>query len=231
MLIDESQLGPSHAPLSFRYIESPPSLAPPQQTTMVANAQNPRRNALGVYPSHFMTPSPAAAEDFLIFLEEMRQEIHNLIMDELQQKRATKWYCVSKIRFRRDTHDGDVQHATPYFRRPNELPLKPITVYRGVDAVDHFIESIIREKDILAEKLHRITPMHMPSQDMEDFQNATHCKLCKKWLGKDQVRDHDHISGKYRQAQHNECNLQLKQRKMIPFIFHILKNYDGHLIM
>ncbi|CAL1293464.1 unnamed protein product [Larinioides sclopetarius] len=114
---------------------------------------------------------------------------------------------------------------------PNGLPLKPVTVYRGADAVDHFVKSIVAEKDILAAKLHTITPMHMTTWDLENFQNATHCNLCKKWLGKDRVRDHDHITGKYRQALHNKCNLQLKQRKLIPCIFHNLRNYDGHLIM
>ncbi|GBN99917.1 hypothetical protein AVEN_148076-1, partial [Araneus ventricosus] len=86
-------------------------------------------------------------------------------------------------------------------------------------------------QDILAKKLHTITPMHMTRRHLEEFQKATHCNLCKKWLGKDRVRDHDHLSGKYRQALHNKCNLQLKQRKMIPCIFHNLRNYDGHLIM
>ncbi|GBN68151.1 hypothetical protein AVEN_111406-1 [Araneus ventricosus] len=90
---------------------------------------------------------------------------------------------------------------------PNGLSLKPITVYRGSHAVDHFITSIVREKDNLAKKLHTITPMHMTTRDLEEFQKATHCNLCKKWLGKDRVRDRDHLSGKYRQALHNKCNL------------------------
>ncbi|GBN89687.1 hypothetical protein AVEN_104940-1 [Araneus ventricosus] len=71
----------------------------------------------------------------------------------------------------------------------------------------------------------------MTTRDLEEFQKATHCNLCKKWLGKDRVRDHDHLSGKYREALHNKCNLQLKQSKMILCIFHNLRNYDGHLIM
>ncbi|GBM87297.1 hypothetical protein AVEN_107416-1 [Araneus ventricosus] len=90
---------------------------------------------------------------------------------------------------------------------PNGLPLKPITIYRGVGAVDHFITSIVKKKDILAAKLRTITPMHMTTRDLEEFQKATHCNLCKKWLGKDRVRDHAHLSEKYRQALHNKCNL------------------------
>ena len=51
---------------------------------------------------------------------------------------------------------------------------------------------------------------------------------------KDSVRDHDHMTGKYRGATHNECNLKLKlnaKTMPIPVIFHNLKGYDGHLLM
>jgi len=51
---------------------------------------------------------------------------------------------------------------------------------------------------------------------------------------KDSVRDHDHITGKYRGAAHNECNFKLKlnaKTMPIPVIFHNLKGYDGHLLM
>ena len=51
---------------------------------------------------------------------------------------------------------------------------------------------------------------------------------------KDSVRDHDHMTGKYRGAAHNECNFKLKMNSKtmpIPVIFHNLKGYDGHLLM
>ena len=51
---------------------------------------------------------------------------------------------------------------------------------------------------------------------------------------KDSVRDHDHMTGKYRGAAHNECNFRLKlnlKTMPIPVIFHNLKSYDGHLLM
>ena len=51
---------------------------------------------------------------------------------------------------------------------------------------------------------------------------------------KDSVRDHDHMTGKYRGAAHNECNFKLKlnpKTMSIPVIFHNLKGYDGHLLM
>ena len=51
---------------------------------------------------------------------------------------------------------------------------------------------------------------------------------------KDSVKDHDHMTGKYRGAAHNECNFKLKlnaKTAPIPVIFHNLKGYDGHLLM
>jgi len=51
---------------------------------------------------------------------------------------------------------------------------------------------------------------------------------------KNSVKDHNHMTGRYRRAAHNECNFKLKQNAKtapIPVIFHNLKGYDGHLLM
>ena len=51
---------------------------------------------------------------------------------------------------------------------------------------------------------------------------------------KDLVKDHDHMTGKYRGAAHNECNFKLKlnaKTAPIPVIFHNLKGYDEHLLI
>ena len=49
-----------------------------------------------------------------------------------------------------------------------------------------------------------------------------------RWYKK--VRDHCHITGKYRGAAHSQCNLKLKIPKKLPIIFHNLEGYDGHII-
>ena len=51
---------------------------------------------------------------------------------------------------------------------------------------------------------------------------------------RDAVRDHCHITSKYRGAAHNACNLKLRiypKSVVIPVIAHNLKNYDAHHIM
>ena len=42
--------------------------------------------------------------------------------------------------------------------------------------------------------------------------------------------DHCRITGKFRGALHNQCNLKLKIPKKLPIIFHNLEGYDGHII-
>ena len=48
------------------------------------------------------------------------------------------------------------------------------------------------------------------------------------------MKDHCHITGKYRLAAHNECNFKLRLKANtvpIPVAFHNLKGCDGHLLM
>ena len=44
------------------------------------------------------------------------------------------------------------------------------------------------------------------------------------------VRDHCHISSKYRGSSHWNCNINSKISKKLPVIFHNLRGYDGNLI-
>jgi len=76
----------------------------------------------------------------------------------------------------------------------------------------------------------------MTETDEEGFKKAKECHICeKKYTEKDiRVRDHCHITGKYRGSAHQECNLKLKinpDNIKIPVIFHNLKGYDSHFIM
>ena len=45
------------------------------------------------------------------------------------------------------------------------------------------------------------------------------------------MRDHCHVSGKYRGAAHWNCNVNFKMTKKIPAMFHNLEGHDSHLII
>ena len=42
------------------------------------------------------------------------------------------------------------------------------------------------------------------------------------------VRDHCHITGKYKGSAYQDCNIKLKLNQKVPILFHNLKNYDAH---
>ena len=64
------------------------------------------------------------------------------------------------------------------------------------------------------------------------FQQSNNCWICKKLIDNDdeKVRDHCHITSKFRGAAHWDCNINFQLTKKVPVIFHNLKGYDGHLI-
>ena len=47
------------------------------------------------------------------------------------------------------------------------------------------------------------------------YDNSTLCYICNEEIGKDKVRDHFHVSGKFRGAAHEVCNLKY----MVPQFF------------
>ena len=76
----------------------------------------------------------------------------------------------------------------------------------------------------------------MRKTDDEDFKQAKECHICEEKYGKKdiRVRDHCHITGKYRGSAHQDCNLKLRinpKEMKIPVIFHNLRGYDSHFIM
>lgn len=76
----------------------------------------------------------------------------------------------------------------------------------------------------------------MTKKDQQDVEEAGECHVCnKKYFEKDiRVRDHGHLTGKYRGSAHQDCNLKLKTKAeeiKIPVIFHNLRRYDSHFIL
>ena len=72
----------------------------------------------------------------------------------------------------------------------------------------------------------------MSAEEKEKFQLSNSCWICNKLfdVGDKKVRDHCHITGKYRGAAHFSCNTNLKLSKKVPVIFYNLRSYDSHLI-
>ena len=99
------------------------------------------------------------------------------------------------------------------------------------DVAGKFVESI--EKDIIdiCESNKFPKKIVMTDEDEKKYNDAKDCHICKENLGNDKVRDHCHVSGKYRGAAHKDCNLKYQIPKFIPIIFHNLSGYDSHLFI
>ena len=113
-----------------------------------------------------------------------------------------------------------------------------VVIYRGEDCIERFMKCMFEEvkncQSIIRDNFNK--PLKMTNEDEESFQKATHCHICEKKYKVDDVpvRDHCHITGKYRGSAHQTCNLKLQisaEKIKIPVIFHNLKGYDSHFII
>ena len=114
--------------------------------------------------------------------------------------------------------------------------------YRGPNAAEHFLRAIQAEKRIIKNVLANPEKMRMTPEDDQNHDAATTCHICEKSLAGvgttcaagTTVRDHCHITGKYRGAAHKTCNLKLRlnpKTTVIPVVFHNLRGYNSHLLM
>ncbi|CAB4004481.1 Gastrula zinc finger [Paramuricea clavata] len=105
--------------------------------------------------------------------------------------------------------------------------------YVGEDAALVFLKTVLKESLRCREMVNNIFKKKMvitPKQEAE-FWMARNCSICGNDLGEDRVRDHDHVTGMYRGAAHNICNLKYRITWKVPVVFHNLRGYDSHLIM
>ena len=68
-------------------------------------------------------------------------------------------------------------------------------------------------------------------QDKLIYNNSTLFHICNEELGKERVRDHCHLSGKFRGAAREVCNPKYKVPKFITVVFHNLSGYDSHIFI
>ena len=93
----------------------------------------------------------------------------------------------------------------------------------------------------MIDTLFRPLAMHLTTEEDASFRAATRCWICAKEKYKDEknkdeplVRDHCHITGKYRGAAHRNCNWQFNMHAdhfKLPVFFHNLTGYDAHVIL
>ncbi|XP_052765064.1 uncharacterized protein LOC128206548 [Mya arenaria] len=115
---------------------------------------------------------------------------------------------------------------------------KPTVVYTGEDAGSKMIECLLKEEKQIREILSHIKPMDISEKEREDIiSKANYCCICKKaFTFYDRVYNrivlhHNHLTSELiGPACNDPCNLNCRQVKFIPVMFHNLKNFDAHII-
>ena len=109
---------------------------------------------------------------------------------------------------------------------------RPVQIYRGQNAVCK-LEKMLYEVNYCKKIMRNIfnKPLKTTDDDELCFKLMDKCHICgKKYTDKDvRVRDHCHITGKFRGSAHRERNMKLRitpESIKIPVAFHNLHGYD-----
>ena len=111
---------------------------------------------------------------------------------------------------------------------------KAPVVYSGPNAAEEFCKHLeIETRDIYDKYFKNEVSLKMTRTNLDEFSRASVCHICEENIydDKNKVKDHCHLTGKYRGAAHQECNLKYKEPSFIPVIFHNLSGYDAHLFI
>ena len=89
----------------------------------------------------------------------------------------------------------------------NDKFSKPIFVYRGKNSAYKFIEAILREYEFCKKVMKKHSNKNLiMTEEEEQFQSSNTCWIREKLINHEKVRDHRHITGKFRGAAHWSCN-------------------------
>jgi len=117
---------------------------------------------------------------------------------------------------------------------------KNFQIYTGKsanDTMNHYINTLkseaIKLDTDLKDRLERFKRPNLTNEEQLKFNDAKICHFCKKLFteGDIKVRDHCHITGKFRGAAHQLCNLNVRTSLDVKVAFHNGSNYDFKFIV
>ena len=106
---------------------------------------------------------------------------------------------------------------------------KPIAVFRDENVAYEFIEAISKEFEYCEQQWKNTSTKIWSS--VKKKKNFNRVIPVEKLLVDDdeRVRDHCHMTGKFRRTAHWSCDINLRLTKKVAVIFHNLRGYDSHL--
>jgi len=115
-----------------------------------------------------------------------------------------------------------------------KIPRVPV-LYRGDEALKHTLEDIVKIARNTLKLYKRFVPMKpLTPAEQKHHDEGTHCTLCRQLYNSTdrvKVKDHDHVTGFYRDHYCTPCNTHMKVPNILPICAHNLGRYDGHFIV
>ena len=116
--------------------------------------------------------------------------------------------------------------------------------YEREDMGKLFVEMLSEDLKPIYDILKTPKPMVLDESEEDQHKNSKACYACGNEFGTERLnektkkkekvikcRDHCHITGKYRGAACDKCNLRMKVPMFVPVLFHNLEGYDAHLFV
>src|SRR5271169_421224 len=104
----------------------------------------------------------------------------------------------------------------------NDKYSKPYKMFRGVGNIYKFFKALFEEEKEIDKYMKKFckTDMIMTAEQIVKYDRAMECYICKGYFTviNKKVRDHCHVSRKYRGAACNRFNLQMKLTHKFPVI-------------
>lgn len=146
--------------------------------------------------------------------------------------------CVFNENCSTHAHQEHEAHSVGYyFKHENNESRSRYASHRSENCVNWFMSELIKIADEAYEffENEKKTMKILTAEEKKQFAEATFCHICKNDFNENisdvRVKDHCHISGVFRGAAHQSCNLQYQISRTIPIVMHNLSGYDSHLLI